>query len=516
VHRDIKPANVLCTKTGLLKLSDFGIARLAGDETLTATGEIVGTPAYMSPEQALGEKTIDGRSDLYSLGMLAYRLLAGANPYQSDNVATSLLRQTTGPSLQTADALPACPPVLERAIDGLLQKDRERRTQTAQAALETLRPLVDEVTALMPQLGAHLVSDPASTVRALFIDAAVAELREARAAMSSSAERAAIAAFRARTLAPEHPEAAHLVDEMASKHGLRFGPVDDPRVEAALAELATSPDAAAPLRRLANLYRGHKNPVLAARYLKRFLAVKPDDVVARQQLADLVGEHEVTAVIAAVTAPSRSTRMSSNAVSTQELLQGVRTGGMRAAPTGARATTALSATPQTSALASTPLSATPYRPPEAPRERSMPWALVLGVVVVALVVAVVSVRAFIRSGQQSLDRSLRQTDVTDHGMMNGLVAETQRPLLERGEASLRVGDFQGAIEAFNFALAADQDLSSPLAGRLFLRRAQANDGLGNARQALLDFRLAVTRLAAGSPERTEAESSVARLEKVAH
>ena len=515
VHRDIKPANVLCTKAGLVKLSDFGIARLAGDETLTATGEIVGTPAYMSPEQALGEKTIDGRSDLYSLGLLAYRLLAGSNPYQSDNVATSLLRQTTGPSLQTADALPACPPLLEHVIDGLLHKDRDRRTKTARIALDALRPLVDDVGASMPDLGARLVGDPAGCVRALFVDAAVAELRAARAAMATSAERAAIAAFRARTLAPEHPEAAHLVDEMASKHGLRFGPVDDPRVQAALAELQASPESPATLRRLANLYRGHKNPVLAARYLKRFLAVKPDDVVTRQQLADLVGEHEATAVIASSSpspssASGRSAGTSPRAVSTQELVHGVRTGGMRAAPSAARATAA-TASP---ALSSTPMSMTPHRPPEAPRERSMPWALVAGAAVVAVVVAVVSVRGFIRSGQQSLDRSLRQADVTDHGMMNGLVAETQRPLLERGEASLRVGDFQGAIEAFNFALAADQDLSSPLAGRLFLRRAQANDGLGNAKQALLDFRLAVTRLAVGSPERADAESGVARLEKV--
>jgi tRNA A-37 threonylcarbamoyl transferase component Bud32 len=506
VHRDIKPANVLCTRAGLVKLSDFGIARLAGDETLTATGEIIGTPAYMSPEQALGEKTIDRRSDLYSLGMLAYRLLAGANPYQSDNVATSLLRQTTGPSLQTADALPACPAVLERVIDGLLQKDRERRTPSARAALDALQPLVDEVSASVPDLGARLVADPAGCVRALFIDAAVAELRAARAALPSSAERAGIAAFRARVLAPEHPEASQLVDEISSKHGLTFGPVDDPRVQQAEAELQASPESPATLRKLANLYRGHKNPVLAARYLKRYVTVKPDDVVARQQLANLVGEHEVTEVIAVPSRPL-SVRTSPRGVSTQELMQGVRTGGLRAPSSPARAT---------SALSPSPLASLPYQPPEAPPERSMPWALVGGVVVVAVVVAVISVRAFIRSGQESLDRNLRATAVADNGVMKGFVAETQRPLLERGEASLRVGDFQGAIEAFNFALAADQDLSSPLAGRLLLRRAQANDGLGNAKQALFDFRMAVTSLAPGSPERADAESGVARLERIVH
>jgi len=142
----------------------------------------------------------------------------------------------------------------------------------------------------------------------------------------------------------------------------------------------------------------------------------------------------------------------------------------------------------------------------------VPWWLVAGgVVVVVAGVGVWSVGAFVRAGQQSMDRQLQQTDVKGSGMMNGLVAETQRPLLERGEASLRVGDFQGAIEAFNFALAADQGLDSPLSGRLLWRRAQAQDGLGNSKQAMLDFRLAATRLAPGSPERADAEASAARL-----
>jgi tetratricopeptide (TPR) repeat protein len=120
----------------------------------------------------------------------------------------------------------------------------------------------------------------------------------------------------------------------------------------------------------------------------------------------------------------------------------------------------------------------------------------------------------IHAGQQHIDRQLQQTDVQGSGVMNGLVAETQRPLLERGEAALRVGDFQGAIEAFNFALAADQALDSPLCGRLLWRRGQAHDGLGNARQALLDFRLATTRLAVGSAERADAEAGAARLATV--
>src|SRR5437588_548840 len=83
VHRDIKPDNIIiAAQTGRPMVTDFGIARAVsdGDSRLTATGMAIGTPAYMSPEQAAGERTIDGRSDLYSLGIVAYQMLAGEPP----------------------------------------------------------------------------------------------------------------------------------------------------------------------------------------------------------------------------------------------------------------------------------------------------------------------------------------------------------------------------------------------------------------------------------------------------
>src|SRR5947209_9192081 len=94
VHRDIKPDNILIDRaSGRPMVTDFGIARAAAGETrLTLTGVAVGTPAYMSPEQAVGEREVDGRSDLYSLGVVAYHMLVGEPPFKAGNTPGMLMK----------------------------------------------------------------------------------------------------------------------------------------------------------------------------------------------------------------------------------------------------------------------------------------------------------------------------------------------------------------------------------------------------------------------------------------
>src|SRR6476661_8306808 len=117
VHRDLKPANLMLTDAGLVKVMDFGLARMAGTEHLTNDGYMVGTPAYMSPEQVLGRE-IDGRADLYAMGVVLFRLLTAQLPFKADSGIAMVHHQLNDPPTpvrQLRSELPeACDSVITR------------------------------------------------------------------------------------------------------------------------------------------------------------------------------------------------------------------------------------------------------------------------------------------------------------------------------------------------------------------------------------------------------------------
>jgi serine/threonine-protein kinase len=133
VHRDIKPANMMVTPSGVVKLMDFGIARMVADRKLTQTGSTVGSLYYMSPEQIQGAADLDPRSDLYSLGISLYEMVTGARPFQGDSeysIMTAHL-ETNPPAPIQLD--PNLPPALSEIILMSLEKDPAQRFQTADA-----------------------------------------------------------------------------------------------------------------------------------------------------------------------------------------------------------------------------------------------------------------------------------------------------------------------------------------------------------------------------------------------
>ena len=148
VHRDIKPANLLLDDRGEVRVADFGIASAAEFDSLTLTGTVLGTAGYLSPEQAMGKRATP-KSDLYALGVVAYELLSGERPFESDSPTTEALAHVNAPVPSIAERRASLPPELDRVFRRALAKDPERRYGSARELVADLRDaLTDRPTAL--------------------------------------------------------------------------------------------------------------------------------------------------------------------------------------------------------------------------------------------------------------------------------------------------------------------------------------------------------------------------------
>ena len=137
IHRDLKPQNIMVDKHGRVAVMDFGIARSRELPGLTQTGDLVGTPEYMSPEQAKGEE-IDSRSDLFSLGVILYELLTGRSPYQAKTSVAALLKRTQERAVPPDKLDPAIPKFVNDIVVRCLEIDPQRRYASAQEIVQDL------------------------------------------------------------------------------------------------------------------------------------------------------------------------------------------------------------------------------------------------------------------------------------------------------------------------------------------------------------------------------------------
>ena len=144
IHRDLKPENVMLRRDGELKLMDFGIARFLEDSQMTMTGALVGSPAYMSPEQAM-EQRLDRRSDLFSLGTLLYYLVVGQLPFTGSNPSIILRNIIDGNHAQVLEIAPDVSPALASVIERLLQTEPDNRFQDAHDVELVLQQSLQEV-----------------------------------------------------------------------------------------------------------------------------------------------------------------------------------------------------------------------------------------------------------------------------------------------------------------------------------------------------------------------------------
>ncbi|HSN25710.1 MAG TPA: serine/threonine-protein kinase [Kofleriaceae bacterium] len=217
IHRDVKPANVMIASDGRVLLADFGVARLETEDSLvTKTGSLLGTPAYMSPEQASGD-TATAKSDLYSLGATLYQLSTGALPYAGPP-AKVLAQIAQGSLVSAVKRRSAVGPDLSRVIGQMMQSEPDARTASAAEVARELRAIAasagfgepaDEAAAYFKDPEAFLRERTPRIVSAI-VQAAKQSLGEAKL------PRAMALADRASALAPEDPQVATLVDAVTA------------------------------------------------------------------------------------------------------------------------------------------------------------------------------------------------------------------------------------------------------------------------------------------------------------
>jgi len=179
VHRDLKPGNLFLHKSldGPIvpKILDFGISKLTGpnhDPMMTSAGTVLGSPAYMSPEQASGELDVDGRSDVWSLGVILYKCLCGAVPFSAPNYNALMMAITNSPPKPIGERVPGLPPAVAEIVHTCLAKRRENRFPSAKALSEAIDkvlartnlPTIDLATIIAAPV--ELLPDDAKTVAA--------------------------------------------------------------------------------------------------------------------------------------------------------------------------------------------------------------------------------------------------------------------------------------------------------------------------------------------------------------
>lgn len=297
IHRDLKPSNVMFDASGQVYLTDFGVARVTGMTQLTQTGEVLGTPAYMSPEQALGEQ-LSPSSDLFSIGVIFYELLTGFSPFATDNPVTTMRQVVEHHPPAVMDLRPALPPSLEAIVLKLMRKRPAERYSTAIAVLEDLMPYWEgKDLGRVRSTFKGLLAEPEKVLHELCAGEATIHVRKAKELWEDPDQRATALweAYQASALDPENAEASSLLDRWKRLLGAHK-PADDPNVVRLEEKWRLDPGNVQVLLQLGKLYRVRKDYLNLMKVYQRLERLKPTDGYTVAQMRTLL-ERQATQAI---------------------------------------------------------------------------------------------------------------------------------------------------------------------------------------------------------------------------
>jgi serine/threonine protein kinase len=294
IHRDIKPHNIMITRGGEVKVGDFGISKTDQMTRLTQTGELIGTPAYMSPEQASGH-ALDPRSDVFSSGVMLYEMLTGTNPFFTGNPATTIRKIVDFVPDGLFELDPTIPIECEALVNRLIAKNPELRFANAQTASEAVEARLQALgIGDGPALFSAFLQTPKQYVDERNDRLARTHLERGKKLIESgkaSPEVALWELFQAQKVkGADDPEAAQLMATITQKTGYRFGEGDseNARIRALEEKLKEDPENLQVLLQLAKLYKLEKDFVNMMRFFLKLKSLDIEDAYLQGQVAALV------------------------------------------------------------------------------------------------------------------------------------------------------------------------------------------------------------------------------------
>ena len=300
IHRDIKPSNILIDRGGQIKIADFGISRVSDLTRLTQSGDILGTPAYMSPEQAAGQR-VDERSDLFSAGVILYELLTGKNPFIAENPSITLLNIIRCNPVPIFETNPTVPFQLDNVCDTLLSKLPDRRFQTAAEASSKLKSfLIDEFSdGIDASTFQKFLDNPEEYRRQQVIKDSKHYFENGKALLTDakdSPEQAAIEFYKTLFLDPDNYEAQQYITSITEKFGSSNQESNSRKILELEEFLEKDPNNVAVLLQLVKQYRLDGNILKAVAYSKRLARLRPKDTYILGQINTLLPREQSTAI----------------------------------------------------------------------------------------------------------------------------------------------------------------------------------------------------------------------------